>query len=223
MSDDFDRWMRRKAPEIQVDENARRLLRSRVEDRLHHRRQAHRTVLRVGLAAMVVGGFLFGMDVDPLGSYNRDLIPAKHRDDVLVSPIPDGFAGYLVQENAPREFWEHFKEQRTAGLREFAELGFSEFNGKIMWSIAYKYWIDGEQQVIAEQLQDGVVNTMDRETMRLVLRYTPILHDRIRNGAAEELPSRLVYVDGQARWLQVWRLETPEGVFTWGLTPGKFR
>ena len=223
MSDHFDSWIRRKAPEIQVDENARRLLRSRLADQLHHRRQAHRTVLRVGLAAVVVGGFLFGLDVDPLGSYNRDLIPAKHRDDVLVSPIPDGFAGYLVQESTPKEYWEALKEQRSAGLREFEDVSFSEFNDKIMWNIGYRYIIDGQEQIIGEQLQDGVVNTMDRETMRLVLRYTPVLHEKIRNGTAKELPSRLVHVHGQDRWLQVWRLETPDGVFTWGLTPGKFR
>jgi len=222
MSDHFDRWMRRQAPEVQVDVDARRLLRSRVEDRLHHRRQAHRTVLRVGLATVVVGGFLFGLDVAPLGSYNRDLIPAKHRDDVLVSPIPDGYAGYLIQENTPREYWEQVKEQRAADRREFEDISFSEFNGKIIWNIGYRHVIDGQVQIIGEQLQDGVVNTMDRETMRLVLRYLPALQERIRNGTAEELPSRLVHVHGQDRWLQVWRLETPDGVFTWGLTPGKF-
>lgn len=218
MSDRFASWLRGQRSERTLDETARKLLRARIDERQRQRQRSRRNWIRFGLATLAAVLVLGGLGIDPLGSYNRDLIQSRDRDDVMVSPLSDGYLGYKIDEQTSVEFWETMRELRAARLRSLHGVGFSEFNGKTHWTVTYRYLIDGEEQIITERPRRGPASTADRQTMLMVVKYIDEFHGRITAGTALELPARRVEVDGHEVWLRVWQMDTPDGIYRIGMT-----
>lgn len=216
MSQSFDRWLRRQAPPVAGEDGAMGALRLRVAERFSRRRRARQRLAAMGVAlagVLVVIGLL---DVSPIGSNNRDLVPHKTLPDYLTSPFEGG--GYAIRGrgSSSKEFWEAYRELRAAKMRRFVNAGFFEFNDLILWHVGYEYFIDGEWQPVADSPQDESISTMDVTTARAMLGYFAEFAEEIENGTATEVTARRYMIEGRDLWFRVFEKTIPEGILRFG-------
>jgi len=224
MSQSFDRWFNRQAPEVPVDAQAKRELWHRLEDRLHQRTQ-HRRRGAMGLVAVLI--VLFGatiFDVSKLGSGNRDLVMRGDLDQLASGEQPTSVYDplnddrYGLDEEADQEFWETIRDQRAADDRTLKSASFYSFEGRWKWFMFFTHRVDGEEKDISSGDDPWEVeNTMTRSDALWLIPKMDWVDEQIAGGQAEEIPARHQQLNGYQLWFRVHRIQTERGPLLHGV------
>jgi len=215
----FDRWIRDNAPPVRDDADTARHLWTRVEDRMHQRRQT-RVTRGTGLVAAAVILLVVGfVDVTPLGGYNWNLVPTTRDGGNFADP----FTGqpYMLQADSVgslsgQQFWERVREQKAAGTFSLEYINFWDLDGEFEWSVFFGHWIDGKFSTASDSKAIDRPSTMSDETSTWLYPHAVAMDDEMASGIWRETSGRRYRVNGHDFWFHVWVKTTERGPLYYG-------
>lgn len=228
MSDAFERWIRSNRPAAPDDPDEARYLWSRIEDRIHERRQ-RRITRGTGLAAVAVVVLVLGIvDVAPLGGNSWNLIESNRREGVVEDPLTGhlytteiGFDEGMDGDITARAFWETVREQRAAGNYTLEAIDFYQYGDDIEFNLATGHRIGSRFKTATRPVKGG--GDIPHEVTKWMAPY--IIAFVTGDDAANwhEVESRRYVIDGNAYWFRVWMRDTERGPIYHGIAviPGK--
>ncbi len=217
MSSAFDRWIRNNAPGTHDDADSARLLWTRIEDRMHQRRQRRITRGSGLIAATVIIVVVGFVDVNPLGSYNWSLIPASDPDMTFEDP----FTGRQFKAQTTttaglpaKEFWEKVHEQQAAGIPSLDGIDFYELDARFQWMLFYRHQIGEHSRAATGDIDRP--NTISVDVSQWLLPHAMSQEEDFAAGRWRAVPSRRYPVNGREFWFEVWVKSTDRGLLYYG-------